>query len=54
MSGRIDPLPVGSSPDNADANPVRMAREARVELDRQLAAGEITQTDYDAMISVLL
>lgn len=53
MTARTDPLPLGSSPDNADRDPVRAVREAKLELDRQLAAGEISQTDYDSMISVM-
>jgi hypothetical protein len=53
MTGRTDPLPMGSSPDNAERDQGRAVREAKLELDRQLAAGEITQVDYDSMLSVL-
>ena len=53
MTGRTDPLPIGSSPDNAERDAGRQAREARLELDRQLEAGEITQMDYESMLSVI-
>ncbi len=53
MTGRTDPLPLGSSGDNAERDEQRQRNEAYAELRRQLADGEITQVDYDSMASVL-
>lgn len=53
MTARTNPEPLGSSLDNASRDAPKQVLAAKLELDRQLAAGEITQVDYDAMISVL-
>jgi hypothetical protein len=53
MSHRSDPLPEGSSPDNASRDGERQIAAARAELRRKLQAGEIDQTEFTVMMSVL-
>lgn len=43
---------LGDSPDNANRDHQRQREQTLRELDRQLAAGEITQEIYDASVSV--